>query len=122
MAAGTNTCVEETSGSLKKIKWSFTAGTGGDVDSIGSAQTSNAFSGLVQGLITVGGASMSASWSVTVKDQSSIDILMGQGASRNAATEYTARASLAGVANDKLTLGITGTGVSHPGEVYLLIR
>jgi len=121
MAAGTNACVEETHGSLKKIKWTFTAGSGASTNNIGSAQTSTAFSGLVQGLTTVGGASMSASWAITIKDQSSVDILMGQGASRAATIEHTA-GSMAGVANDKLTLGIASTGASHGGTVYLLIR
>jgi len=121
-SAGTVTTTEEIFGSVKKIKWSFTAGSGTKVNSIGSAATSNAYNGKIMNIVTVGGASISASWDITVKNQSSVDVLMGQGASRAASTQYTPGNYLGVVANDKLTLGISGTGSSHAGTVYMYIR
>ena len=122
MAKGTCTISEKTSGSMKKIKWDFVSGSGASVNSITTPTTTAAFNGLVKLLTTIGGASMSASWDITIKDQSSVDILAGAGASRAATTEQTKEASLGGVANDTLTLTIANTGASHAGEVHLLIR
>jgi len=125
MAAGTVTISEETFGSMKKIKWSWVAGSGASVNSIGSAQTTNTYNGKIQMLATIGGAgglAPSASYDITVVDQSSVDVLAGNGASRAAATEWTTTGNLGAVANDKLTLTIASTGSSNAGAVYVYIR
>lgn len=125
MAAGTATISEETYGSMKKIKWSWTAGSGSSAGTVSSAQTSYAYNGKIQALITVGAtgsSAPSASYDITIKDESSVDVLMGTGASRAATTEYTKAASMAAVANDKLTLAVTSAGSANAGAVYLFIR
>lgn len=122
-SAGTCTIVEKRIGSMKKIKWSFTAGSGASVNSIGSAQTSYAYNGKVQMLATIPGTSApSASWDITIKDQSSVDVLAVAGASRAATASWSVAASLGAVANDKLTLAIANTGSSNSAAVILFIR
>ena len=124
-SAGTCTITEERHGSVKKIKWSWVAGSGASVNSITTPQTTYAYNGLVQYLVTVGGAGSlapSASYDITIKDQSSVDVLAGAGGSRAAATEVTVGSSMGCVANDKLTLTIANTGSSNAGTVYLYIR
>ena len=81
-SAGTVSIVEERSGSMKKIVWNFTAGSGASVNSLGSAQTSYTYNGKIQMLATIPGTSApSASWDITVVDQSSVDVLAGAGGS-----------------------------------------
>jgi len=48
MAAGSCSIVEETYGTVKKIKWSWTAGTGSDDSSIATPTTTNAYNGKIQ--------------------------------------------------------------------------
>jgi len=127
MAAGTCVILEENapSMSVKKIKFSFTAGTGGDVNSIGSAQTSSTYNGKILGVTTVegtGSSACSASYDITLKDESSVDVMMSAGLSRSSGTSHTLSGSMGAIANDKLTLGINGTGVSNTGDVYVFIR
>ena len=126
---GTCSILEETYGTVKKIKWSWTAGSSASVDDLtgssGVVTTTNVYNGKIQALHTVGGTGStapSASYDITIKDGSSVDILLGAGANRAAATEHTAAASLGCVANDTLTLATTNTGSANTGVVYLFIR
>ncbi|MCP4568391.1 MAG: hypothetical protein GY841_12510 [FCB group bacterium] len=124
-SAGTCTITEETFGTIKKIKFDFVAGSGASVNSIGSTTTTAVFNGNIRAMTTVGGAgglAPSASWDITVKDQSSVDCLIGAGANRSATTEHTKEASMGAVANDTLTLGIANVGSSNAATVYLYIR
>lgn len=126
-SAGTVSIVEENSPSMsmKKIKWSWVAGSGASVNSIGSATTTHAYNGKIEMLATIGGAGglqPSASYDITIKDQSSVDVLAGGGIDRAATIEWTVAASLGAVANDKLTLGIANTGSSNAGTVIVFIR
>ena len=125
MAAGSCSILEETYGTVKKIKWSWTAGTGSDDSSIATPTTTNTYNGKIQALHTVGSSSAgapSASYDITIVDQSSVDVLLGAGVNRAAATEHTPAASLGCVAYDTLTLTIDNTGDSKKGDVYLFIR
>lgn len=126
MAAATCTLTEETHGTMKKIKWAWTAdGSGAMAASTTNAVTTKAYVGKLQVLHTIGAAGSSAptaSWDLTIADQSSVDVTAGAGASRAAATEHTVAASLGAVANDTLTLAITGAGASNAGTTYLFIR
>lgn len=121
---GTMTITEETYGSVKKIKasWAITSADSGAV----SGQTSTAYNGALQRLVTVPDASSApaANYDITVSDQDSTDALMGGGANRHSAnTEQVAAASLGIVANDKLTFKVTNAGsTSHAGAIYLYIR
>jgi hypothetical protein len=95
------------------------------VNSITTPTTTNAYNGKLQVLHTVGASGStapSASYDITILDQSSIDVLVGAGGSRAATTEHTLGSSLGAVANDTLTLTIANTGSSNAGAVYLFIR
>jgi hypothetical protein len=126
MSSAAITLTEEKHGSVKKVKWQWTANSAGNVPaSTTGAQTSNPYSGKLEVLHTIGASGStapSASWDLTIKDESSVDVTAGAGGSRDAGTEHTVAASLGAVKNDKLTLAITGAGGSNQGEVYLFIR
>ena len=125
MALGV-TVTEETHGTMKKIKWVWTANASGAVPaSTASCLTSSTYSGKLQVLHTVGDSGStapSASWDLTIVDASSVDVTAGGGANRAAATEHTVAASLGAVANDTLTLAVTNAGANNAGTVYLFIR
>ena len=124
-SAGTCTITEEKHGSIKKIKWNWVCGSGTKINSITTPTTTYAYNGKIEGLVTVGATGSTApsnDYDITIKDQSSIDTLMGAGGSRAATTEYTKGADLGVVINDTLTLGISGQGASNAGTVYLYLR
>lgn len=124
MAAGTVTITEETYGTIKKIKFAWTAGTVGEAGTA-SGQTTHVYSGKILGLATVpaGAPDAPTSYGITVTDEDSMDVLMGAGAGRSAtATEYVLSTSLGAVANDKLTVNISGAGTNKKGIAYLYIR
>jgi hypothetical protein len=124
--AATITKTEETIHSVKKIRYQLTADSAGTVASTtSSAQTSNAFDGVLQALATIGasgGSAPSANWDVWLYDGSSVDVLMGGGTSRAAGTELTKSASLGAVAGDKLTIKASGMGGSNKASVIVYIR
>ena len=125
MAIGTSvTTTEERYGSVKKIKfvWATASSSSGGV----TAQTTYAYSGAVQRLVTIPGAGSSApsaSYDVTMSDQDSTDVLMAAGANRHTAnTEQVGAASLGIIANDKITINVTNAGSSNGGTAIVYIR
>ena len=125
MAIGTSvTITEERYGSVKKIKfvWTTASSSSGGV----TAQTSYAYSGAVQRLVTIPGAAgsaPSASYDVAMSDQDSTDILMAAGANRHTAnTEQVGAASLGIISNDKVTINVTNAGSSNGGTAIIYIR
>lgn len=124
MAAGSVTITEETHGTIKKIKFDWTSGTGDD-EGKASGQTTNPFSGKILGLATNpdGVAAPTADYDITVTDEDDMDVLMGGGANRHTSTtEYVLSTSLGAVANDKLTINVTNAGAAKKGVAYLYIR
>ena len=123
MAAGTVTITEETYGTIKKIKFSWTSGDGAE-DGTASGQTTYAYSGKILGLATdPGSPAPTALYDITVTDEDGMDVLMGGGADRSAtATEYVLSSSLGAVANDKLTINVSAAGTNTKGIAYLYIR
>jgi len=124
MAAGTVTILEETYGTIKKIKFSWTSGDGGE-DGTASGQTTYAYSGKILGLATDpdGVAIPTDNYDITMTDEDGMDVLMGGGADRDTAnTEYVLSTSLGAVANDKLTINIAAAGTNKKGIAYLYIR
>ena len=125
MAIGTSaTITEERYGSVKKVKfvWATASSSSGGV----TATTSYAYNGAVQRLVTIpgaGGLAPSASYSVAVSDQSSVDVLNAKGASRHSAnTEQIKAASLGIIANDMMTINVTSAGSSNAGAAIVYIR
>lgn len=122
MATGTVTITEETISKIKKVKFEWTSTAGGAAGDV----TTNAYTGEIIRLITkpgTGGNQPNDNYSVVVNDEDSTDVLMGAGASRDELnTEQVLASSLGCVANDKLTLAVTGAGDSNQGTVILYIK
>lgn len=121
--AQTLSITEETFGTVKKIKWVWTSTDAGVVTGVA---TTNAYSGKCERLVTIpasGDAAPTDDYDVVINDEDTTDVLMGGGANRDTAdTEQVAASSLGIVANDKLTLEITGAGDANGGTVILYIR
>lgn len=121
------TKTEERIGSIKKITWAWTAHTDGKVaTTTTNAQTTYAYNGILERLVTVPDATDAPNdnYTVLVYDEDSTDTLMAAAtANRDTAnTEQIAASSLGVVANDKLTLYIEGAGSGNKGTVHLYVR
>jgi len=122
---GSVTLTEEIFGTVKKITFDWTAGTGADAG-LATKTTENFFSGEIIRLVTVPAAAPDApddNYDVVINDEDGTDTLMGAGANRDTAnTEQVLASSLGCVANDKLSLSITNAGDTKKGTVYLYLR
>lgn len=119
--AGTVVKTEETFGTVKKVKFEWTSDAAGAADAV----TSNAYSGVIERLVTIpdGAAAPTTLYDVVVNDEDSTNVLMGAGADRSATvTEQVLASSLGIVANDVLTLAVTNAGATKKGIVILYIR
>lgn len=121
------TLVEETIGVIKKITWQWTAHTDGVVaTATANATTTHTYNGEIVRLVTVPGTGDDApddNYDVTISDGDGVDVLLAAGANRDTAnTEQVAASSLGVVANDTLTLYVTGAGSGNKGTVHLYIR
>jgi len=121
------TCSEETFGSVKKITWAWTAHTDGVVAvATANAETTKVYNGEIIRLVTIPGAVGDApddNYGVVIYDDDDTDVLMSAGLLRDTAnTEQILASSLGCVANDKLTLYVSGAGASNKGTVHLYIR
>lgn len=124
MAAGTCTVTEEVYGSVKKIAFAWVAGTGGEAGTV-TKQTLKDYNGEIRRLVTIpsGAPDAPTSYGATLTDEDGADVLMGAGAARSATlTEQVLSSSLGVVANDKLTLNITGAGSGKKGQLVVYIR
>ena len=122
---GVVTISEETFGTVRKVVFSWTSGTGADAN-LAEKTTANAYSGKIERLVTVPGTAGDQPtnlYDVVLNDEDGTDVLMGAGANRsNAATEQVLATSLGIVANDKLTLSISAAGDTKKGTTYVYIR
>lgn len=121
------TCTEETLGVIKKITWAWTAHTDGVVAAAtANAETTKVYNGEIIRLVTIPGTgddAPDADYDVYVYDDDDTDALMAGGLNRHTSnTEQVAASSLGCVANDKLTLYVSGAGSGNKGTVYLYIR
>jgi hypothetical protein len=123
MAAGTVTITETIHTTVKKIKFAWTSGTGGE-GGTASGTTTYAYDGKLELLTTDPGATApSDDYDITITDSDSIDVLAGAGANRDTAnTEQVLGSSLGAVAGSKLTINITNAGDAKVGTAYLYIR
>lgn len=122
MAGAVMTFTEVIHTTVKKIKAEWTSD-----DTLGtvSGETTNPFSGRIMGAITVpdGVAVPTNLYDIEVQDADGIDVALGALANRsNVNTEFVAEASMAGIANDKITVAIAAAGNSKKGTLYLFIR
>jgi hypothetical protein len=120
------TKTEETSGVIKKIKWSWTAHTDGKVAvTTAGAETGEHYNGEIVRLVTIPDAVAppTAAYDIKIYDDDDADVLIAAGQNRSAtAAEQVLASSLGVVANDKLTLYVEGAGSGGKGTVYLYIR
>jgi len=125
MAVGTVTVTEETYGTLKKITFAWTSGTGADAGTASGA-TTGAYTGALERLVTVpaaGGDAPDDNYDLTLTDEDSVDALVAAGANRHTSTtQQVLGTSLGIVANDKLTLNVTNAGEGNKGTVYVYLR
>ena len=113
---------EEQQAHVKKIKFVWVSAA----DGTASGTTTGVYSGIVERLVTIPAAAAAAptdNYDVAINDEDDTDILMGAGADRDqAVTEQVLASSLGCVANDQLSLSITGAGSGKSGTVILYIK
>ena len=116
---------EETISTVKKIKFEWTSEGAGDNAGKATKTTAKAYSGEIIRLVTIpdGDTAPTNEYDVVVNDEDGTDVLMGAGANRsNANTEQVLAANLGCVANDQLSLSISGAGESKKGTTILYVR
>lgn len=122
---GTMTITEQVTGTVKKIKAAWTAGTE-DYAGAASGTTTLRYDGRIIGVTTVPGTAGDApddNYDIALNDEDGVDVALGALANRaTATTQYVAEASMAGVAKSKLTIAVTAAGSANKGTVYIFIR
>ena len=121
--AGTVTTTEETYGTVKKVLFDWLSSAGGLAD----ATTTESYSGVLERAVFVpdaGGTAPDNLYDVVVNDEDGYDVLVGLGADlSNSATVSKSHADgLGAVANDTLTLGVSGANAAKGGVVILYLR
>lgn len=124
--AGAVTITENVSGSVKMIKgtWATASSSSGDATGV----TTKPYNGKILGLATIpgtGGLAPSASYDITIVNNSSVDVLFSGGLNRAAAAiQYVKEASLGAVtqAEVPLTFTVASAGSSHAGTIILYVR
>lgn len=122
---GTVTVSEETFGTVKKITFEWLSENGGGDGGKATKTTTNAYTGEIIRVVTdPGSATPTDNYTVIVTDEDGADVLMGAcvGNRDEANTEQVLASSLGCVANDKLSLSVSGAGNAKTGKVYLYIR
>lgn len=122
---GIVTITEETFNYVKKIAFAWTSENGGGNAGKATKTTLDSYTGEIIRLVTVPGAAPNAptdDYDITITDEDGTDVLMGAGANRDTAnTEQVLPVLLGCVANDKLTLNVSGAGNAKKGTVYLYV-
>ncbi len=125
MAAGSVVLTEVNYTSCKKIKFTWTAGTGGEAGTASQA-TTYAYDGKIIGLTTVPGTAGDQpddNYGVTITDADGDDVLLGAGLLRDETnTEYVTQTTTAGAAGSILTFNLTAAGSGLKGTATLWIR
>lgn len=124
MAAGTATVTEEYFGSLKKIVFAWVSGTDDD-EGTANGTTTLPYNGVVERFVSIPDTedTPADNYDVAVLDEDGVDVLMGAGADRDAATtEQVLSSQLGAVANDKLTLSVSGAGAAKAGRAIVYLR
>lgn len=125
MAAGTVTITEKAHiGTVRKIIFTWTAGTAGEAGTA-SGTTTGAYDGELLGLTTDpdGTSAPTDDYDITLSDSDGHDVLLGAGANRDsAAVEHVAKASLAAVCGSTLTFAVTNAGSGGKGVAVVYIR
>lgn len=122
--AGTVVITEETAGYLKKVKFVWTSGSGGDAGKA-DGQTVNAYTGEIIRLITKPDATDVPTnlYDIVIDDEDVFDTLMAAGVDRSStATQQVLASSLGCCKGDKLYLHVTNAGEAKKGICIIYIR
>jgi hypothetical protein len=117
---GTVVITEEPFGRLQKVKFAWTATSGGAAGDT----TAHAYTGVIVRFLAVPGTGDDAptdQFDVVVNDEDNYDVLAGQGANLSNAANTTVVAGMGAVANDRLTLAVTNAGDSNKGTCIVYI-
>jgi hypothetical protein len=122
---GTVEITEEKISAIKKVKFEWTSVNGGGDAGKASKTTEFPYTGEIIRLVTdPGTAAPTDNYTVTITDEDGYDVLMGAavGNRDEANTEQVLASSLGCVANDKLTLNVSGAGNAKTGTVTVYIK
>lgn len=117
--AGSVVITEKKYPSVELITFAWTSDASGNVS--GQAATLNRYSGQAIELATVPGAGVSG-YTITILDSNGLDILCKASARSTSVNEYLLQSALGAVADDVLTIVITGAGSVKTGTAYLFLR
>ena len=125
--AASITLTEKTHKNVRKVTWQWTAHTDGKVaTTTTNAVTTQAYTGMLERLVTVpdGTTAPSDNYTVKVYDEDDVDVLMAAATANRdtATTEQVAASNLGPVAYSTLTLYVEGAGSGGKGTVHLYIR
>lgn len=118
-AVGSVVITEKRYPTVELITFAWTSDASGNVS--GQAATLNRYSGQAIVLATVPGAGVSG-YTITILDSNSLDILCTLSARSTSVTQYALQSVLGAVADDTLTISITGAGNAKTGTAFLFLR
>ncbi len=119
MPAGSVTITEKHHTLVQLVIFAWTSDASGVVS--GLATTTFRYTGQAVFFATVPGANVSA-YTISILDSNGLDILGTLAARSTSATEYAKQSVLGYVAEDVLTISVTGAGNAKGGTAYLWIR
>jgi hypothetical protein len=118
--AGTVTATEELSGAVKKVIFDWLTDASGDA----TKSTTNGINGIIQSVIFVPDTSAtqpSDQYDVTILDDSSIDLLNGQGLNLSNVNTVVLVDNFNPIPGNKLNLVVDNGGNAKGGVVYVYI-
>jgi len=122
--AGSCTWSNETFGTIKKLKGVWVSHTDGVVTSTEGVGTAVVAGQIlrVEFVPDAGGTAPDDQYDCTLLTDDSIDVLYGQGANLSGTNTVSIVSNLGVIANDKLSLTVSGAGSANGGTVYVYLR
>lgn len=122
MAGSASTISESTTGSVKRIKFTWTCDDA--TGAVTSALTTKTYDGEILRLVTDPGTpAPTALYDVEIQDADGFDVLIGQGANRSATVTESVATGLGATHPSKLKLVVTNAGAANnQGIAYVWIR
>ena len=116
---GTVTVAESSSGTLRKVSFTWTATSGGAA----SATSRYRYTGNILAVCTVPdtGTPPSVDYDITLTDDSDVDVANGQLADRHTSATQWVTASLGVIVRDYLTINVSNAGAAGKGVCHVFI-
>jgi hypothetical protein len=118
--AGTVVTTEVTHTVPKKVTFAWTAAAGA-----ADATTTKYYNGTILLVATVPGTAGSQpddNYGITLKNADGVDMLAGQGASRDETNTEFIASGMGAFTDEQITLGVTSAGGTNTGVVYVWLR